>query len=68
MAGPPGTPRAVEIGHEFITVEWNAPTHSAGDVMRYELSVLDLVEEGFDHTVSAHMQRLFILNMLSYIQ
>jgi hypothetical protein len=29
---PPGTPSAVEIGYEFLTIEWQAPERGSGDV------------------------------------
>jgi len=35
MPSPPGAPKVVEVGAEFMTIEWSAPEHGGGDVFKY---------------------------------
>jgi hypothetical protein len=34
LPSPPEAPRPVEVGTEFMTIEWGAPEHGGGDVYK----------------------------------
>jgi hypothetical protein len=54
MPSTPGEPKIVEVGQEFVTIEWPAPLRGAGDIHKYQICCLDVSSAsseamGFSH-------------------